>query len=179
METKKLGMIVLLMTVMGAVQAQVKAEWKVPQIEIPLLKGDQRLAILKPKFVNKTATLSIQGEEYKLHLKNHASRCVITTSKMQTQVGFAKGLGRKSGVIEFDRGKQLQWTRSGRKGNQLFAFQGGSNIQITTDEIVATISGEEREALMAQALIVFRHLYHEYDKERSANNSYNSIVVMQ
>lgn len=136
METKKLGIIVLLITMMGAVQAQVKAEWKVPQIEIPLLKGDQLLATLKPKFRNKTATLSIQGEEYKLHLKNHAGRGVITNSKTQTQVGFAKALGRKSGVIEFEQGKQLQWTRSGKKANRVFVFENGSNIQISVSSPV-------------------------------------------
>lgn len=178
METKKLGIIVVLMAAMGAVQAQAKAEWKVPQIEIPLLKGNQLLATLKPRFVNKTATLSIQGEEYKLHLKNDASRCVITNIKTEAQVGFAKGLGRKGGVIEFESGKQLQWTRSGKKDDRVIVFQDGSTMRITTEEIVSTLSSEEREALMAQALVVFRHLYHEYDKERSAN-TYTPTIVMQ
>lgn len=129
--------------------------------------------------MNKTATLSIQGEVFRLQLKNDASRCAIINPKTEAQVGFAKGLGKKSGVVEFEKGKQLRWTRSGKKGNRVFAFDGGCTIQITDEEIACTLLGEERDALIAQALVVFRHLYQQYDKERSTNTTYAPIIVMQ
>ncbi len=160
------------------VQAQ-QAEWKLPQVEIPLVKGEETLAVLKPVYSSKRAVLVVGDTNYKIKLKRNGGQCVITQGDSEEVLATGKRLNTKRGVLEFSNGQTYSFSRSGKRDNREIVWNENASMQIKDEQILASITNTSINQLLAQAVLVLNHTHGLYESERSANMYYYPIIIPQ
>ncbi len=157
--------------------AQSAGEWQLPRVEIPLVQNDKTVASLKVRFISKSATINYEGEEYFLKLKKDKSVCMITNNQTHRPVATISKLGKKKIDVISTAGDSFVIDRTGKKKQPQYFKQGTSFLSINDDKVIVSKQQLDTLELLAQAAIVFRLVYMQYDSERSSNTVYYPIVT--
>jgi len=157
--------------------AQPVSEWQLPRVEIPLVQNDKTVASLKIRFISKSATISYEGEEYFLKLKKDKSVCLITSSQTQRTVATISNLGRKKIDVTSAEGISFVIDRTGKKKQRQYFKDGVPFLSMIDDEVIVGKQQLDTLELLAQAALVFRLLYMQYEAEKSSNTVYYPIVT--
>jgi hypothetical protein len=157
--------------------AQTQAEWKLPQVEIPLMQGEQTIAVLKPKFFTRTAILSFGGEEYQLKLKSGSSRCIVTKLSTNEVIAQLTQMGSREVKIQYTNAPEVFLKRVGKKDNRQYVLQGELSLKISEEGITTNFEKLNLNQCVVQAALVFRHTYIQYDKDRASNTYYYPVII--
>ncbi|MCU0368138.1 MAG: hypothetical protein MUF39_04835 [Cyclobacteriaceae bacterium] len=157
--------------------AQTQAEWKLPQVEIPLMKGEQTIAILKPKYFTKTAILSFDGEEYQFKLKSGSSRCIVTKLSTKEVIAQLTQMGSREVKIQFAKAPEVLLKRIGKKDNRQYVLPGELSLKISEEGITTNFEQIDLNQCVVQAALVFRHTFIQYDKDRASNTYYYPVII--
>lgn len=161
-------------TIMGTTMAQ-SLTWKMPEAAITLMQGETKLAVLKPLYESKTATLIFKEEHYQFNLNTLKRTCVITRFATGEKIAQVKGLPGKAPSFDFTNGKTIVLTRSGNKKSRIYQMGNEALLSVTETSFESIVSQLSTEQVIVQAAIVFVHAYATFERERS---NYDSTAIL-
>jgi hypothetical protein len=102
---------------------------------------------------------------------------VITNSRSQREVATIFRLGRKTIEVAPAEGNSFMIDRTGKKKQRQFLKEGVPFLSFIDDKVIAGRQQPGTMELLAQAALVFRLVFTQYDSERSSSIVYYPIVT--
>jgi len=168
---------IILSAISCSLRAQSWGEWRLPQVEIPLVQEDKTVATLKVRFISKSATISYENKEYALKLKHDLNVCEITNRLTKDVVVTMRKLGSSLIEVKPSDGKPFSIIRNGKMNESQYVIGGVTFLTVEDDKVIAGKQQPGTVELLAQATIVFRLVYQQYVSERNSNNNYYPIIT--
>jgi len=167
-------LLTLSVTTVGASIGQ-SLIWTMPEAEITLMHGETKIAVLKPVYESKTATLIFKEERYQVKLNTLKRACAITRLSTGEKIAYAKGLPGKTPSFDFNNGKTITLTRTGSKKSRNYQMGNELLLSVTKTTFNVTVNEVSTEQIVIQAAIVFTHAHAKFERDRS---NYDSSAIL-